>query len=527
MNAFTGVGPLVRFVLRRDRVFLSVWILAITALTYASTAAVRRTYNTPAEMASYAANVGGTPAGIAMAGPPVALTEIGGILVYETSLSALLGVALMAVFTVVRHTRREEEAGRVELLGSTVVSPHAVISAAVVVAVAASLLVGAGVSLSFIAEEQPALESLLYGSSVAAFGVVLTGVAACAAQLMSHGRGAVGLSLAFLGLAFGLRAIGDVGESFWSWLSPMGWAQQVRVYDDNRWWPLGLCLLLTIALLAATVVLEARRDLGAGIVPARPGPADAGRWLSGPVGLAWRLQRGALLGWVTGVAVMGLLLGSFSESIQNMVDDNPTLQQYFEQSGAASFVDSFLGTSLLLLAIGGSGYAVSSVLRARSEESGGRAEPLLATDVSRTRWLTAGLLVALGGAVVVAASGGMGVGLAYAASTGRPAEVVRMTGYALTYLPPVLLLAAVGVLLVGWVPRAAGAAWSGVALAFVVGWLGNLLELPAAVADLSPFSHVALVPATPVLMTPLVVLTLLAAVAVGVGLVGFRRRDIG
>ena len=48
--------------------------------------------------------------------------------------SAMLGVALMAVFLVVRHTRAEEDAGRVELLGSTVVSPHAVITAAVAVA---------------------------------------------------------------------------------------------------------------------------------------------------------------------------------------------------------------------------------------------------------------------------------------------------------------------------------------------------------------------------------------------------------
>lgn len=527
MTALTGVGPLIRFLLRRDRVFLPVWILAITVLTYASTAAVRRTYDSPAEIASYAENVGGTAAGIAMAGPPVALTETGGILVYETSLTALLGIALMAVFTVVRHTRKEEEAGRVELLGSTVVSRHAVIYAAVTVAVGASLLVGAGVSLSFLMEEQPVLESLLYGASVAAFGVVFTGVAATAAQLMSHGRGAVGLSLSFLGLAFGLRAIGDVRESFWSWLSPMGWSQQVRVYDDNRWWPLGLSVLLTVALLVATVVLEARRDLGAGIVPARPGPADAGRWLSGPIGLAWRLQRGALLGWVVGVAVMGLLLGSFSESIQNMVDDNPTLQQYFEQSGAASFVDSFLATSLLLLAIGGAGFAVSSALRPRSEESAGRAEPVLATAVSRTRWLSAGLLVTLGGSVAVIASGGLGVGVSYAAWTGRPGDVARMIWYALAYLPPVLLLAAVGVFLVGWAPRAAGAAWSGVALAFIVGWLGSLLELPAVVTDLSPFSHVPLVPAAPVVVTPLVVLTLVTAAAVGVGLVGFRRRDIG
>jgi ABC-2 type transport system permease protein len=162
MTAFTGVRELVRFVLRRDRVYLPVWIFAIVGLTYASAAAVRRTYDTPVEIASYAVNLGESPASIAMAGPPVALTEIGGILIYETSMTALLGAALMAVFVVVRHTRTEEDAGRVELLGSTVVSPHAVITAAVLVAGAASVLVGAGVTMSFLAEQQPVRESLLY-----------------------------------------------------------------------------------------------------------------------------------------------------------------------------------------------------------------------------------------------------------------------------------------------------------------------------------------------------------------------------
>jgi putative exporter of polyketide antibiotics len=35
VTAFTGVGPLLRFALRRDRVFLPVWIMAIVSLTYA------------------------------------------------------------------------------------------------------------------------------------------------------------------------------------------------------------------------------------------------------------------------------------------------------------------------------------------------------------------------------------------------------------------------------------------------------------------------------------------------------------
>lgn len=527
MRMPTGVGPLLRFLLRRDRVYLPVWVLAIVTLTYASTAAVRRTYDTPAEITSYAANMGTSPASIAMAGPAVALEEIGGILVYETSLTALLGVALMAIFTVVRHTRHEEDAGRVELLGSTVVSRHAVVTAAVTVSALASALVGAGVAGAFLAEKQPVTESVLYGASIVAMGLVFTAVAAVAAQLMSHGRGAIGASLATLAVAFGLRAIGDVQESFWSWLSPMGWSQQVRTYDDNRWWPLTLSVVLTVVLLVVAVVFESRRDLGAGLVPARPGPAEASASLGSVVGLTWRLQRGSVLGWSVGLFTMGLLFGSFSESIENMIEDNPTFAEYFAQTGARSIVEAFFATAMLLMAIGASGFAVSSALRTRTEETADRLEGVLATAVSRPRWLLGNLLVTLVGTVVVVGLGGLGVGIAYALTGGGADEAWRMTGFALAYLPGPLVLAAVAVVLVGWAPRAAGAAWAALALVFVVGWLGGLLELPRWVTDLSPFTHLPAVPAEDLRVLPPLVLGGLTLAAVAVGLAGFRRRDIG
>ena len=90
----------------------------------------------------------------------------------------------------------------------------------------------------------------------------------------------------------------------------------------------------------------------------------------------------------------------------------------------------------------------------------------------------------------------------------------------------VLLLAAVAVLLVGWAPRASGAAWALVAISFVIGYLGGLLELPDWVLDLSPFTHVASVPAESMTTAPVVVLLGLTAVVLAAGWLGFSRRDI-
>jgi ABC-2 type transport system permease protein len=301
----------------------------------------------------------------------------------------------------------------------------------------------------------------------------------------------------------------------------------VLVFDENRWWPLLLSLVLTAGLVALTVLFESRRDLGAGLVASRPGPARAGWSLGSVVGLSWRLQRAAVAGWGVGMFAMGALLGSFSESIENMVEDNPTLQEYLGREGITDVVSSYFATAMLLLAIGASGFAVSSALRTRGEESADRLEPVLATAVSRLRWLLGSLLVTVLGTALVIAAGGLGVGVAYAITSEHGAEVWRMTGFSLAYLPAVLAVASLAVLLTGWLPRLSGLAWGLVAAVFVIGYLGNLLELPDWLVDLSPLSHVPAVPAEQATAGPLLVLGLAAVAAAAAGLAGFRHRDIG
>jgi ABC-2 type transport system permease protein len=525
VSGLTGTLALVRFVLRRDRIRLPVWLLAIIGITYASAAAVASTYDTPSKIASYGNNIGSSPAGIAMGGPPVALDTQGGILVYETALTAFIGVALLAAFTVVRHTRAEEEAGRTELLVSTVVGRHAGAAASVLVAFAASAVVGLGVTASVLSAGMPGPAAWLYGAAVAAFGAVFAAVGAVAAQLMSHGRTATGLVLAVLGGAFALRAVGDVQESFLSWLSPMGWSQQVRVMDDNRWWPLGFSVLLVALLAVATAALAVHRDVGSGIVPARPGPATAVGWMRSPVALAWRLQRGTLVGWAVGMFLLGLMFGSFSEEMERMVADNPTLAQYFEATGG-NITDTLFATSLLFNGLGAAAFAVTSALRVRHEESRATLDLVMASGVSRNRALLEPLLVTVLGAVVVLLVGGVGTALAFVLTGGTTGEAVDLLGYSLVYLPGVLALAAGAVALTGVLPRMTMVAWAWLGITFVIGWLGGLLDLPAWANAISPFEHLPLVPVEDFAWLPVAGLTLLAAALLVAGLAGFRRRDI-
>jgi ABC-2 type transport system permease protein len=525
VRAITGALALVRLILRRDRIVLPVWVLALVSITYATAQAVVGTYNTPVEIASYARNLGTSPATIAMAGPPIGLDSISGIVVYETSLTVLIGTALMAIFTVVRHTRAEEEVGRTELLASTVLGRHAPVAAACAVSAGAVLLVALGVVGSVLAVDMPLSTSWAYGAAVAGLGLVFTAIAAVAAQVVTHARTARGVSIAVLGVAFALRAVGDVRESGLSWTSPIGWSQQVRIAGDIRVWPMLLLAGAASALLAWAAWLVTRRDVGAG----RPGPrrddARAARGLGSPFALAWRLQRGSVLGWGVGTFLLGLVFGSLSKEMQGMVQDNPTLAKVFAATGG-DITDSLFAIALLFVGLTVAGFAVSSALRLRGEESSGRVEVLLAGAVSRWRLLLGTLGVTLLGSLALVTVGGLGLGLADAAVRSDAGSIPRLVGLAWVQLPAVLVLAAIAVLLTGWLPRASALAWLGVVVAFVVGWLGGVLDIPGAIRTLSPYEHLPQVPVDDVTATPLVVLTLLAAALTAAGVEGFRRRDL-
>jgi ABC-2 type transport system permease protein len=527
VTGLEGTAHLIRLILRRDRVRLLLWVLALVGITYFTAGAVGTAYSTQKEIDAYADSLGSSPSAIAMAGPAVALHTTGGVVLFEASFTAVVGIALMSLFLVVRHTRSEEEEGRTELLRSAVVGRHAGSAAAVVVTVLASVLVGLGIAASVSSASVPGSDALLFGASVAALGVVFAAIALCLAQLFTHGRTTLGAGLAVLGVAYVLRAAGDVRGDWLVWLSPIGWSQATHPLGAARWWPLLVPLLASGLLIVAARSLAERRDVGAGLVASRPGPPAASGALGGPIGLALRLQRGSILGWSFGMFVMAAATGSLSREMQQMAKSNQQLEDYFKSTGAGSLVDSFFSSMLLILALAAAGFAVSSVLRLRSEEAAGRLEPLLATGLSRRRWLLGNLVVTAAGTVLVLLVSGLGLGLTYGLVVSDAGQPLRMAGLELVYAPAVLTLVGLAVLLDGWVPAWSKVVWAVLGVCFVFGWLGGLLDPPRWTEQLSPFTHTPLVPTEQVTAGAPTVIVLVAVLLTVLGLVGFRRRDIG
>ncbi len=527
MSALTGTVTLARFALRCDRIRIPVWLTAIGVLVLATASSIRGLYPTQASLDSAAAVVEGNAAAIVANGPVQGLDTVGGRIAFELGSFTAVLIALMSLLLVARHTRTEEETGRTELVRAGAVGRHAPTVAALLVVAVAVVLAGGVVAAGLAAQGLPVTGSVALGVSLASVGLVFAGVAAVAAQLTEHARTATGIGLAVLGAAFVLRAAGDVGDGTLSWLSPIGWGQAIRPFAGELWWPLLLPAAATALLVAAAFVLGARRDVGFGLVPTRPGRPAARGGLLRPVGLALRLQRGLLLAWASGVFLVGLAYGSVGRDIEQFVADNAALADALRTSGSGDITDSFFGTALLVLALIGSGFAIQATLRLRAEEGAGRAEPVLAAGVGRARWAGSHLTVALLGSGTVVAAGGLGTGVGFGLATGEVAEVPRLLGAALVHVPPVWVLVGVTAALFGLVPRLAALAWAALAVAVVGGMFGPLLGLPGWLLDASPFQHVPALPAAELAVAPLLVLGAVAAVLLAGGLAGFRRRDVG
>ncbi|WP_030420200.1 ABC transporter permease [Streptomyces sp. NRRL F-5065] len=515
-----GTGTLLRLALRRDRVTIPVWVAANALLVLSMPGTLESLYDTPAARAGLVRQLEASASLRAMTGPlfgdsPGALTA------WRAGVYAALLAAAMSLLVVVRHTRDEEESGRQELTASGAVGRRAPLTAALLTAALANgllaLLVAAGLA------GHGAAGAVALGLGVAGVGMVFATAAAVAAQLTESARLARGLTAAVLGAAFVLRAAGDSaaadGDSAGTWLSPLGWAEHLRPFAGERWAVLALFAAAVLVQGAAAYVLAGRRDTGMSFLPARPGPADGRLGTAGA--LAWRLQRGSLLGWGTGFLLAGAVYGGLAEGAAGLVGDSGRAREIIERMGGETgLTDAFVSTTTGMLGLVAALFAVASVLRLSAEESSGRAEPVLAAAVGRVRWAAGHLVVALGGSVLLMLLAGAG----FAAGYGR--DVPGVLAACLVQVPAVWVLGAAAVLLYGALPRAAPAAWAVAVAVLLLGWIGPALDLPSAVLHASPFAHLPKLPGEAMRWGPPAALTGLAALLTGAGLAALRRRDL-
>ncbi|MFJ6073566.1 ABC transporter permease [Streptomyces sp. NPDC093065] len=525
-----GTGTLLRFALRRDRVLIPVWVAVNALMVLSMPGTLKGLYGTTAERADLMRQMETNASLRALVGP-VFDDSLGALTAWRVGLYAGALAAVMSLLIVVRHTRDEEESGRQEVVASGMVGRRAALTAALLAAAVANAVLALLITVGLAG--QGAAGALALGLGVAGVGMLFATTAAIVAQFTESARPARGLTAAVLGAAFVLRAAGDSatdggtsrafgsggGSSVLTWVSPLGWLENVRAFAGERWWVLLLIAGATVAQAAAAYGLAGRRDLGMSFLPTRPGPA-AGR-LRTAGALAWRLQRGGVLGWSIGFFAAGVVYGGMTEGAADLVGDNEQAREIIERMGGqAGLTDAFVSAMVGMLGLIAALYVVASVLRLSGEETSGRAEPVLAGAVGRLRWAAGHLVISFGGAALIMLLAGLG----FAAGYGR--DLGAILGACLVQLPAVWVIGGAAVLLHGLLPRAAVAAWAVAGAVLLLGWVGPVLDVPQTVLDVSPFGHLPKLPGGEMSWSPVLVLTALAAVLTGAGLAGLRRRDL-
>jgi ABC-2 type transport system permease protein len=523
-QTLTGARPLLKAALKQDVRNIGPWIVLITALSASSVLAYDWVFPDLRDRQELSATLGSSPALSLIFGPARDLLTADGFNAWRAGALGAFFAALMAIFIVVRNSRAGEDSGQAELLASGVMGRQTRLAVALLMATAASLLLGVFSWLVTVAFGGGWTNSLALSATFTASGLMFAGVAGIAAQIGSDARTANSIAVGTLGIAFVVRGYLDAGEAgaWTAWLTPLGWLEQVRPATGNNAWPLLLALGLAIVLSAVALVLHGRRDFGLGMVAPRRGPARAGL-VASVWGLALRVNRGSLISWLIAFAGLGVVFGSLATSVGDVIADSPLVRSSATTEAGLTF--GFLVTILQLAGIIAAVFGVQIVMRIYAEEVDHRVEPVLAGSLSRAKYLASNAIVAFGASAAAMLIAGVVIGvIASAADGGVSAGDVILQ--ALATVPAVWTLVALSLAAVGARPQVRLAGWLGVVATFVLTLLGPLFRLWDWILGISPLWHVPNVTLAGPDWSGLGWVGLVAVLFTAVAFIGFRRRDV-
>ena len=506
-----------------------IWTVVIAITVFAGALAYDSAYSTQLERSVFVATLGHSRALQALYGPPLRLDTTGGFVSWRYGTAVYLVAGLWALLTVTRVLRGEEEQGRADPLLAAPVRPRRLLAAQLAALCLGVVLLALGTTVGCLAAGLAVAGSVLFGAGCAGVALVFVGLAAVASQLWDSRRRAAGVVGALLGVAFILRALGD-GASRGRWLvwtSPIGWAQRLEPFVGNRAAPLALLLSLAALLIGSAFWLRARRDAGAGVIASSTREGRMRPVRSAPA-LDWRLARGGLVAWASGVAFYGVLLGYLAGDIAEFARKDKNVSDLFARLGGSSVltVNGFLGLTFSLVAVVLAVYAGSQISSGRTLETEGRVEPVVAAGVSRIRWLstraTVGALSTITLALCAGAFAWIGTQL-----SGEGAHLTGAMGGALNTVPIALLFGGLTVLAFGVVPKLTTAvAYGAVAVTYLIQFIGAIANAPSWILDPSPFPHLAAVPFHSVNVTATCIMLAVALALFALGTMAFRRRDL-
>ncbi len=485
-------------------------------------------FPTLADRVRFARTFGANKAARLFYGTPHRIETLGGYTTWRAGGVLALFAAFFGAAAAVRAFRGEEESGRYELAAAGAIDRRAAfVARAAAVGVTVAVLWVATVGGLVAGRALPLAGSAYLALAAVSSAAVYAGVGTLTSQLAPSRRGALELAGLVLGVDFLVRVVADTANlPGLHWAAPLGWIEELRPFASPRPVVLLLPAALTALLLAVSLRLERRRDLGAAVFAARDGGRAHLRLLRSPTLLALRSERISLAVWIAATGGFALVVGTISKSVASGIPAD--LREKLQQVGQVQIATApgYIAFAFLFFVLAVSLFCCGQLAAIRGDEAEGRLETLFALPRDRARWFAGGVALAAGGATLIALAAGVGAWLG-ATAVGAHVPLRGLLEAGLNCLPAGALFLGLAALLFAAVPRfGVGAAYALVSVGFVWELFGSLLSAPSWLLGVSPFHHVGLVPAQPFRLEAALVMIAAGLLAALAGGAIFRRRDL-
>ena len=526
---FTNSLKLIKFILRHEKISIPIWIVCMVVIASIMPIVYENAYPTEADLQA-AAMLMQNPALVAIVGPSFGYYTIGALFTQEILLFLVIAIAIMNIFFVVRHTRSDEELGRLEVVRSLPVGKLSNLNSTFMTAIFFNTLIAilTALGLSSTGVESIDLQgSLIFGSIIGISGIFFAAITALFSQLSSTSRGARSYSFVFLMIAYMVRAIGDIGNETLARISPLGLVLRAQPYSGNYWWPIWVILAQIVVVIGISFYLNTLRDLGAGFIAAKPGARSASVFLTSPIGLSWRLLRNTIIAWCIGMFVMGISYGSVIGEVETYLGENEFMQAMFNASGesANSFIEQVIPFLTLIVAILICIPIISIILKLLKEEKQNLTEHIFSRSVSRTKVLGGNLFIAFVSSIIFCSVLAVGFWLG-GLSLEEPISFITFAQATLVFLPAIWVMLGLAVFLVGCFPSLSNTVWIYLTYCFFVIFFGQMLNLPEILLQATPFEHVPSLPIGDMSWGHVTALTVISGILIVLGFIGYRKRDI-
>ncbi len=486
----------------------------------------------PTEAARAAADaLEGVPAFEALLGRFVRPGSLEGFVLSRWTGMFAIAVAVWGMLAATKLLRGAEEAGHTEPLRAGALSPRGLLGSAVAAMLTWFAIFAGAVGATHGAAGMDAATSWALGGAMGLLAATFAAVGTLSSQVAATRRRATRLAGTALGAALAVRVLAAATTTpdwVW-WATPFGWIGFLHEIDEARTMVFAAFAVLVVLLFAAAFGI-AHRDLHAGITGGTEPAATRARPVGGQAGLTARITGTAVAGWAVVLAAAAFV---FTVLVDDFVaiwaDMDVEAAAIYEQMGYVA-LDTHQGFIAIILGfffvVGVALFSAAQTAAIREEEASWRIEHLLARPVGRVRWLVTRTLAAALGVVVLGVAVGVVVWVATAlGGTALAIGDALMAGVNL--IPAALLFLGLGILVLGLTPRLTAPLTYGLVIAaYLLDFVGPLLELPDGLLDVSPFRHLSAVPAADLDITAALIMLGIGTLAALAGIAAFRHRDL-